>query len=460
MTNGRQKIHNKDMETEILANAYAKINLLLDVVCRRPDGYHELDGVMQSISLRDSVYLKKAEGLAFESNFPLPENNTCVKAARAFLGGSGHGVSLRLEKRIPSEAGLGGASADAAAVLRGLNRLYAGTELERTEAELFSLGLSVGADVPFCLAGGCARAGGVGERLAPVKGLDLPLLIVKSDRGVSTGGLFSSLGVGREKTTRISPNAVENALAAIENGDESALAACLENALQPAASKAVPEINEYAERLVKAGALGASMTGSGAAVFGIFPSDDAAKAALPAFSDCAFASFVKALPSPAPCVINFRKAAVDDAPLTARLKREAWLTTYRGIYPDELIDGFDLEERAGRARMMLSSPTVTGFIIEADGTPCGFMMLNEAEGVFISALYLLKEYRGFGIGAHAFRLIRERCRERGLHRFECSCNAHNAPALGFYARMGGREISRSMGHENKREDQIRLEFGV
>ena len=446
------------METEILANAYAKINLLLDVVCRRPDGYHELDGVMQSISLKDTVYLKKADRIEFASNVPLPENNTCVKAARAFLGESGRGVSLRLEKRIPSEAGLGGASADAAAVLRGLNRLYAGTELERTEAELYALGLSVGADVPFCLAGGCARAGGVGERLSPVKGLDLPLLIVKSDRGVSTGGLFSSLGVGLERTTRIAPNAVENALHAIENGDEAALAACLENALQPAASEAVPEINEYAVRLVKAGALGACMTGSGAAVFGIFPGDEAAKAALPAFSDCAFARFVKALPSPAPCVISFRKASVSDAPLTARLKREAWLTTYRGIYPDELLDGFDLEERELRDRAMLSDPNLTGFIMEADGVPCGFMFLDTAGGMYVRALYLLKEYRGVGIGAGAFRLIRGLCRERGLSRFECSCNSHNAPALRFYAKMGGREISRSEGHENKREDQIRLEF--
>lgn len=448
------------MEAEISVNAYAKVNLLLDVVNRRPDGYHELDGIMQSISLHDVLYLSKADSITLESSVPLPENNTCIKAARAFLADSGAGVSMRLEKRIPSEAGLGGASADAAAVLRGLNRLYEGTGLERSEAELYSIGLSVGADVPFCLMGGCALAKGVGEALTPVRGLELPLVIVKGERGVSTGGLFSKLGVGSERTTRLAPNAVENAAAAIKKGDVNALASFLENALQSAASQTAPEINEYAERLIKAGALGASMTGSGAAVFGIFASIDDANAAFSQFTDCDFKCVTVALPSPAPTVFGFRKADESDAPLTARLKREAWLTTYRGIYPDELLDSFDIPAREERDRVMLSSPNVTGFIIEADGTPCGYMILDAENGIYIRALYLLKEYRGFGIGARAFRLIRGICREKGLDRFTCSCNSHNAPALDFYERMGGTEISRSEGHENKREDQVMLAFRV
>ena len=448
------------MEAEIFVNAYAKVNLLLDVVNKRPDGYHELNGVMQSISLHDVLSIRKADRIALISDVPLPENNTCVRAARAFLGTSGFGAQIRLEKRIPSEAGLGGASADAAAVLKGLNALYAGTPLERTAEELYSLGLSVGADVPFCLMGGCAQARGVGERLSPLPFIELPLVILKGARGVSTGGLFSKLGVGPERTTRLKPNAVENAEKAIRNGDRAALSRLLENALQGAASQTAPEINEYADRLKKAGALGSCMTGSGAAVFGIFDSAETAEKTLGAFPDCAFKCTASALPASVPTVFRFRKADENDAPLTAYLKREAWLTTYRGIYPDELIDGFDLEERAARDRERLSDPAQSGYVIEADGTPCGFMFLSFEKGAYLAALYLLREYRGHGAGSAALRLIRDICREKGISAFTLNCNSHNTPALGFYSHMGGREVSRSEGHENKREDQVGFEFSV
>ena len=156
----------------------------------------------------------------------------------------------------------------------------------------------------------------------------------------------------------------------------------------------------------------------------------------------------------------FRRAAAEDAPLIARLKLEAWKTTYRGIYPDELIDGWDMAERTERERAKLASPGMTGFIIETESRPCGFMFIEDNGGVYIPALYLLSEYRGRGIGSAAFWLIREYCRERGYKAFTCNCNAHNSPALRFYAKMGGRELSRSIGHENKREDQVKLEFDV
>ena len=277
------------METEtILLKANAKVNLTLDVKFKRPDGYHELEGIMQEISLADEVRIKKCAGLRVSFDTPVPENNTCRRAAELFLGDSGFGAEIEVRKLIPSEAGLGGASADAAAVLRGLNRLYENTPLRRTEEELFDMGLKVGADVPFCLMGGCAVARGVGERLTKIGGLEMPLLIVRGPRGVSTGKLFSSLGVGAEERSRLPEGNLKNALKAIEKKDAAKLASHLANALAPAACELAPEIGEYVERMKTLGALGASMTGSGAAVFGIFESVKAAREALERFGECDF----------------------------------------------------------------------------------------------------------------------------------------------------------------------------
>lgn len=269
-------------------NAYAKINLLLDVIKKRPDGYHELEGIMQSISLCDELVLTRADDISVECGAPLPHMNTCRKAAEAFLAGSGRGVHIAVKKHIPSEAGLGGASADGAAVLRGLNELYRGTELYRTEEELLSLGLGVGADVPFCMTGGCAVARGVGEILDSLPPLRLDLLIVRGSRGVSTARLFKSLGVGSEPGTRIPDGSLARAIGAIKAGDVRALSACLANALRPEAENIAPEIAGYAAEMLRAGALGASMTGSGAAVFGVFPDHDSAKKAAERFRGCEF----------------------------------------------------------------------------------------------------------------------------------------------------------------------------
>ena len=345
-------------------------------------------------------------------------------------------------------------------MLEGLNLLYRGTELERSREELFELGRRVGADVPFCLMRGCAVARGVGEKLEPVKGAELPLLIVRGPRGVSTGRLFSSLGVGRERQSRLSPGALEKALSALERGSVNELCQSLENALQPAAEQSAPEIAEYAERMLSLGALGSCMTGSGAAVFGIFGSREAAHEAKKGFADCDFAAVCTTLTGRGEQPVLFRKGSVSDAALTAELKLAAWKTTYRGIYPDELIDGWDMAERTEREREKFLSPVMEGFIIEVGGTPCGFLFVRDDGSIYIPALYLIKEYRSMGIGSCAFRLIRSICRERGYKSFTCHCNSHNLPALAFYERMGGRELSRSEGHENRREDQVSLEFKV
>ena len=182
------------MKNEIVKiSANAKINLLLDVKRRRGDGYHKLEGIMQEISIADDITLSPEDGI----------------------------VSMKVDRKCCS-------------TLKGLNELYRGTALERSREALSELGLKVGADVPFCLTGGCAIARGVGERLTPINGLRLPLLIVRGPRGVSTGRLFSSLGVGGAEQSRIHEAALENALCAIERSDAGALARELENALQPA----------------------------------------------------------------------------------------------------------------------------------------------------------------------------------------------------------------------------------
>lgn len=260
--------------------AYAKINLTLDVLGKRPDGYHELRSIMCTLSLYDRIELHRTDGISFSCNVPLPENNTVIRAARLFMDETGKGASIRLEKHIPSEAGLGGASADAAAVLRGMNSMYGGPIAER---RLYELGLKVGADVPFCLMGGCALAEGVGELLTPLPCPPLELVIVKGNGGISTGALFSSL-----KLPVCHPD-TSRAISAIQSGDVHALAPLCQNALEPPAVAVLPEIAVHKALLLQYGAVSAFMTGSGSAVAGIFSDSAAAEHAASALAHLPFA---------------------------------------------------------------------------------------------------------------------------------------------------------------------------
>lgn len=260
--------------------AYAKINLTLDVLRKRPDGYHDLRSVMCAVSLHDVVDIQPGSDIRFSCDIPLPENNTAVKAAGLFLQETGKGAAIRLAKHIPSEAGLGGASADAAAVLRGMNQLY-GYPIE--EKRLYELGLAVGADVPFCLMGGCAAAEGVGEILTPLPTPRLSMVIVKGSGGVSTAGLFRSLQLPVEHPD------TDGAIAAIKKGDTALLASLCKNALEPPASALLPEIALHKQMLLDSGAVSTFMTGSGAAVVGIFENEAAARKAAASLSHLPFA---------------------------------------------------------------------------------------------------------------------------------------------------------------------------
>ena len=287
--------------------ANAKINLTLEVLGLRGDGYHELRSVMHSVGISDGIRMERfpaAEGaprVLVESDAPLPYMNTARRAAEGYLAAllsrglpdGGAGVGILIEKRIPSEAGLGGGSADAAAVLRGMQRLFP----DIGEEALYALGRSVGADVPFCLHGGCALCEGVGERLTTLPAARLHLLIVKPERGVSTGALFRALDESGEPPARDRSAPLVSALKAlcgdVRNGTKARLgllASRLMNDLSPAAEALVPEIAAYRERLLALGALGAEMTGSGSCVFGVFGSREAALRASLAFGDCAFSA--------------------------------------------------------------------------------------------------------------------------------------------------------------------------
>lgn len=264
---------------KLTISAPAKINLTLDVLARRADGYHELSTVMQSISLADTVEVEvepSAETvieLTCDKPFvPTDERNIAVKAAKAFLQHAGMHAHVRiaLQKRIPVGAGMGGGSTDAAAVLRGLDALLCpGFSTETMNA----LAKSIGADVPFVLQGGCALAEGIGEALQPIPVFSgIPLVICKPRASASTKEIFTRLKVDAIAEHPDTTGLVE----AIREKNLSALVYRLFNVLEPVTTELCPAIGEYRRALLKNGAMGAAMTGSGTAVFGVFADHAAA----------------------------------------------------------------------------------------------------------------------------------------------------------------------------------------
>ena len=266
--------------------AFAKINWSLDITGVRPDGYHLMDMVMQPVSLADDISLESSPDISiFTDGYPSsrPDNtNLAWKAADLLKTVSGieYGVRIRLHKRIPMGAGLGGGSADAAAVLYGLNRLW---NLHIPSEKLESIGLKIGTDVPFCLRGGLVRTGGIGEKLENHEcKANYWLLIIQPCRALSTRDIFAAyhaIDSARHPDT-------EKVLEALSRAEPSLLAKSLFNVLEPVSSSKCPEITETVFRLQKHGAFAAQMTGSGSAVFGAFRSGalaEKAKACLSAY---------------------------------------------------------------------------------------------------------------------------------------------------------------------------------
>lgn len=260
--------------------AHAKVNITLAVLGTRADGYHLLDMLMQSVQLGDSLTFAPAGDLrlALHGMPPIPSDgrNLALRAAQ-LLQDTYHvtkGACITLKKRIPVGAGLGGGSADAAAVLLGLDRLW---DLRLPYEELAALGLALGADVPFCLSGGLARVQGVGDIIQPIPCEHAyDLLIVQPCVGLSTPAVFKAYDALPGVPRNPDAPAAEKAM---REGDLRALAMAMGNALEAAAIPMRPEIAICIQTLSHYGAIAVQMTGSGSAVIALFDSmDDAARA--------------------------------------------------------------------------------------------------------------------------------------------------------------------------------------
>ncbi len=251
--------------------APAKVNLALDVLGRRPDGYHDMRMVMQTVSLCDTVALEEAgEGFVLSARgIILPSGKTLEqRAAEAFFAALGRpqpSLRVTLEKKTPAYAGLGGGSADVAALLRLLRQQYAPAQ---SSEDLEAVGGQIGSDIPFCIRGGTALAEGRGDLLTDLRPLpDCRFVICKPDFDLPTGPMFARLRFDQE---RFRPD-VDGMLAALERGDLEGAANCVGNVfeavLEPDERREIERIKEV---LLRQGALAAAMSGSGPAVFGLF----------------------------------------------------------------------------------------------------------------------------------------------------------------------------------------------
>ncbi len=286
--------------------ARAKINWTLDILGTRPDGYHRMDMLLSSVAWHDTLWVTQAEGLALEvaelgaggqnaeaplhslqprshwmdaqaTAVPLDEKNLVMKAALALRHATGceKGAHMRLEKRIPTGAGMGGGSADAAAALLGLCQLWG---LRLPQEQLLALGLSIGADVPFLLTGGLCRVGGIGEVLTP-----LPcrhpfwLVVVQPCQGLSTPEIFRAFDSLPSRQV-VRPQ-TDQAQQALQQGDARQLALAMGNVMEPVSLQKRPDMGQALEALARQGALRAMMTGSGSAVYGLFETEEKARAA-------------------------------------------------------------------------------------------------------------------------------------------------------------------------------------
>ena len=264
------------MKTEI--NAPAKINLFLEITGTQQNGYHTLDMIMQSVSLCDKLSVEVTDGSGRitmscdDDAVPLGETNTAYKAAFLFLesiGCTDRDVYVDIKKNIPSQAGLAGGSADAAAVLASLNRLF---DSPLDTAELCTIGERVGADVPFCICGGTMLASGTGTTLYRLKSMpQCSIVIIKPDVSVSTAEAYKR----SDEVKSMDRKSSEAMLMAIKQNDLSALCREVYNRFEEVMS--LSEIDRVKQELLQRGALTACMTGSGSAVFGIFDNRAAAE---------------------------------------------------------------------------------------------------------------------------------------------------------------------------------------
>lgn len=263
----------------VIEKAYAKINLGLDVIRKREDGYHELRMIMQTVDLYDIlVFQKKEKGITVITDKPeLPgdENNLIYKAVKLLVDTCRikEGVSVELKKNIPMEAGLAGGSSDAAAVFRGMNELFS---LGLTRKRMCELGVKLGADIPYCIMGGTVLAEGIGEILTELPDMpDCFLLLDKPKEGMSSGYVYRNLHAGH---LTFHPD-IDGMMEAIRKEQLTGITDRLGNVLETVTVRECPVIDKIKQCMVEQGALGSLMSGSGSTVFGVFESAEKAEKA-------------------------------------------------------------------------------------------------------------------------------------------------------------------------------------
>lgn len=264
---------------ELKIQARAKINIALDVLGKREDGYHNVRMIMQQVNLYDNIHIKKIKkGIELKTDceyLPVSEGNIAYQAAKLMfetfnLDG---GVEIYIQKNIPVSAGLAGGSTDAAAVLNGINKLW---QLGIEKKELMGLGKSLGADVPFCIRGGAALAEGIGEKLTPIKALEQGwVVLAKPNISVSTADVYKKLDL---KKINEHPQ-LHGIIKAMEENDLQTIVNHMFNVLESVTEKTHPIIKDIKRKLCEYHALGSMMSGSGPTVFGFYRDYQKAKSA-------------------------------------------------------------------------------------------------------------------------------------------------------------------------------------
>ncbi len=270
---------------QITRKAYAKINLGLDVIRRRPDGYHEVKMIMQTVGICDILTFRKSgrqDGAVTlfldKKELPCGKENLVYRAAELLTRTHGlrDGVEITLEKRIPIAAGMAGGSTDAAAVFHGMNELFG---LSMSLQEMKDLGVGIGADVPYCIQGGTALSEGIGEILTALHSPPAAyLLIAKPDIGVSTKFVYENLHADRLQSH---PD-IDGMVQALERGSLEGIVSRMENVLETVTVREYPVIQTLKDIMRREGALNALMSGSGPTVFGVYKTREAAEASRPA----------------------------------------------------------------------------------------------------------------------------------------------------------------------------------
>lgn len=257
---------------EIIMESYGKVNLALDVLYKREDGYHEINSVMQQINLKDTlIFSDLKEGIIIESDskdIPLNEHNLVHRAWLKLkeISKINRGIHIKIEKRIPVAAGLAGGSSNCAATLLALNQLW---DLGLSLETLMYIGVSIGADIPFCLLGGTAKAQGIGDRLTKLKPFkEKYILLGNPGIEVSSADAYNKINLNKDRLN------IDKLIICMGNEDLKCVAKNMKNAMEPGIIKEYPVISQIKDIMIDNGALGALMSGSGPTVFGLFEDQD------------------------------------------------------------------------------------------------------------------------------------------------------------------------------------------